>query len=256
MANEDLMRGPDETGLPNETDLSDAEMAAEMLGQSPDEMDVPFEDDADFVEVDMMEASMTAIGTVATEEFEGNQCLIGQAIVEGDASMSATAIGMLTAGSVGLHQGGAGVLVVEGDVAIEQGAAQLIVAKRVDMDQAGAGVMVVGDASVARSWVGLMAARNATVPDAPRVLIDAKAAPTLGCLPFGGLRLVAIAVFLGARRMAARLPRLPHWAHSVHGMPSHLRNVRMPEIPKLPDLPKMPDMSAIADMIAKLRHAG
>jgi hypothetical protein len=252
MANDDLMRGPDEMDLPVMPDLSDADTTADEFGRLPgDEVMV---DDSDYVEVEIMEASMTAIGTVSTEEFEGTQCAIGSAAVEGDASISASAIGIMSAGSVGLHQAGACVIVVDGDAAIEQGGAQLIVAQRVDMENAGACIMVSGEANVARSWVGLMAARNATISDDSRVIIDGRAALIIGGLLFGGLGLVALAVFLGARRMAARIPHLPSWAHTS-AMQARLRHLHMPDLPKVPDMPKLPDMSAIADMIARLRHS-
>jgi len=239
------MSGPDVMDLPDQPDMADEQMAGDQL----------LVDDSDYVEVEMMEASMTAIGTVSTEEFEGTQCAIGSAAVEGDASISASAVGLLTAGSVGLHQAGAAVIVVDGDAAIEQGGAQLIVAQRVDMENAGALVMVAGEASVARGWVGLMAARNATISDDSRVIIDGRAALIIGGLLFGGLGLVALAIFLGARRMASRIPHLPSWAHTS-AMQARLRHLHMPDLPKVPDLPKLPDMSAIADMVAKLRRAG
>lgn len=252
MTNDDFTRGPDEMDLPDQPGLTDEQMAAEELGGEYPGID----DDADFVEVEMMEASMTAIGTVSTEEFEGSQCLIGNVAIEGDASLSGSAVGMLTAGSVGLHQSGAMVIVVDGDAAIEQGGAQVVFAQSVGLENAGAGVLVAGDASVARSWVGLMAARNATISDDSRVVIDTRSALIIGGFLFGGLGLLAAAMMFAVHKRASRMPHMPNFAHG-YKLPANLRHMHMPDMPKVPDMPKMPDMPpALVDLIAKLRHAG
>lgn len=246
------------------SDTPEFEASAGMPEDLTDDMGEGFDE---MLEVVAMHATTTVIGSVATEEFDAEQCLIGNAAVEGDASIGASFVGMVSADSVGIHQGGAAVIVVDGDASIDQGGAQVIVAQTVGIDQGGAALLVAGEANLARSWVGVMAARNATLSDDSRVLIDTRAALIIGGLLFGGLGLVACAVFMGARRVAARIPRLPFARGRGHGMPmwyGHGRpsmpHVQMPDLPKMPDMPKMPDfskldLSAIADMVSKLRRA-
>jgi hypothetical protein len=260
MADEDIMRGPDEMDLPDQPGLSDAEMAAMDLGIDTEEEPLP--QGGDVLEVETMEAQMTVIGSVSSSEFSAVQSLIGSASVAGDAEISASVLGMMTAGSADVQQGGAVLMMIDGDASIDQGGAQVIVAQRVDVESGGAGVLVTNEASLARSWVGIMAARNATLSDDSRVVIDTRAALIIGGLLAGGLGLVAVAVLLGARRLALHLPHMPFTGHAhpamralrSHGLP-RVPHLQMPDIPKAPDMPKMPDLSALADLVAKLRRA-
>jgi len=206
--------------------------------------------DDDFVDVDIMEASMTAFARVSCDEFSARGSAIASASVAGDAEISASAVAALSADSVALRQSGAVALIVDADAALSQSAAQVVVARHVELESSGAGIVVTGDAAVARSWVGFMAARNAEFSDDSRVIIDTRAGLIIGGLLFGGLGLLAVAVYLGARRISERMPHLPH----LPGMHGHA----LPHIhrPNLADLPKLPEMPAFADMIAKLRNAG
>jgi hypothetical protein len=199
-----------------------------------------FEDE--FVDVDIMEASMTAFGTVSCGEFGATQSAIASASVAGDADISSSLVGAVSAESATLRQGAALAMVVSGDAAISQGGASLIVAKSVEMETAGVCCVVAGDASVARSWVGFMAARNAEISDDSRVIIDTRAGLIIGAFLLGGLGLLAVATYLGARRIAERRPHLPHLPH-------------MPQMPHLADLRRLPDLPAISAMVAKMRHA-
>jgi hypothetical protein len=232
-------------------------------------------EELDALEVVAMHATTTAIGSVNAEEFDAKQCAIGSATVDGDAAVGASLIGFLAANSVGVHQGGAAVMVVDGDVSIDQGAAQVIVAQTAGVEQGGVGVLVTGEATLARSWVGVMAARNATVSEDSRVIIDTRSALIIGGLLFGGLGLLGLCVFLAGRRVASRIPHMPWDRHAHRGLMGRLHGggrgrmarmvrarvremsgaVHVPDLPRMPDLPKF-DMSAIADMLAKLRHAG
>ena len=206
--------------------------------------------DDDFVDVDIMEASMTAFARVSCDEFSARGSAIASASVAGDAEISGSLVAALSADSVALRQGGAVALIVDADAALSQSAAQVIVARHVELESSGAGILVTGDAAVARSWVGFMAARNAEFSDDSRVIIDTRAGLIIGGLLFGGLGLLAVAVYLGARCNSERMPHLPH----LRGMHGHAHPQM--HLPSLADLPKMPDIPAFADMIAKLRNAG
>jgi hypothetical protein len=203
-----------------------------------------FEDE--FVDVDVVEASMTAFGSVNCGEFGATKSAIASAEVAGDADITMSMVGAVSAESVSLKQGATFAMVASGDAAISQGCSSVIVAKSVDMETAGACMVVAGDASVARSWVGFMAARNAQFSDDSRVIIDTRAGLIIGAFLFGGLGLLAVATYLGARRIAERMPHLPHLPHMPH----------MRQMPQLAHLRKLQEMPAVAEMIAKLRHAG
>jgi hypothetical protein len=177
--------------------MSDDEMTMQTPGMPEDEM---AGDESDVLEVVAMHASMTAIGSVSTEEFDASQCAIGTAAVDGDASIGASLIGVLSAGSVGVHQGGAAVMIVDGDVSIDQGAAQVVVARTVGIEQGGVGTLIAGEANLSRTWVGLMAARNATLSDDSRVVVDTRGALMIAGAVLGGLAMVAAAVSMGGRR--------------------------------------------------------
>jgi hypothetical protein len=251
MTDEDLMSGPDDTDLPDQAYLTDAEIAAEQMAE-----DFPMDED-DVLDVDTMEASMTAIGSVSAGELTATRSAIGSASVAGDVEISASVVGMLTAESVGVHQGVACMMMVDGDAAIEQGGAQLIVAQTAGLENGGVGILVANEVNAARSWVGVMAARNANISDDSRVIIDTRAALIIGGFLLGGMGLVACAVFLGARRIAQRMPHLP-WAgqRGRHGHMVSLPHVQLPDLPKMPEFPKMPDLPQFGDVVARFRRAG
>ncbi len=207
---------------------------------APDDA-IVFEED--FVDVDVMEASMTAFGSVNCGEFGASKSAVGSASVAGDADIERSVVGAINAESVTLTQGAALAMVVSGDAAISQGGASVVVARSVEIETGAACCVIAGDASVARSWVGFMAARNAQISDDSRVIIDTRAGLIIGAFLFGGLGLLAVATYLGARRIAERMPHLPH-------LPS------MAQMPHLADLRKMADSPAVAAMIARMRHAG
>lgn len=205
----------------------------------------------DFTDVDIMEASATAFGQVFCDEFGATGSAIASASVAGDAEITGSVIGALSADGVAMRQAAAMAMVVSGDVAVSQGGASLIVARHVEVETGGACCIVASEASVARSWVGLMAARNATISDDSRVIIDTRAGLIIGAFLFGGLGLLAAATYLGARRVADRMPHLPRLPHM-----GHMQRMAEMHMPHLGNLPKMPDLSAMTEAIAKLRHAG
>ena len=184
--------------------MPDSDMKAGESGVTEEDLletDDMSEEEFDTLEVVAMHASMTAIGSVHTEEFDATQCAIATAAVYGDASIGASVVGALSATSVGIHQGGASVMIVDGDVSIDQGAAQVVVARTVGIEQGGVGTLVAGEASLARSWVGLMVARNASLSEDSRVIVDGRSAIVIGAALLGGLAAVACAIFLGGRKM-------------------------------------------------------
>lgn len=234
MADNDFTHGPDEMNPPDEFGMP--------LEEEPIE-------DTGYVEVEAMEATMAAIASVSAEQFSATQSAIASATVAGPADVRASLVGMLSTGSLELHQSIAAAMIVDGDASIDQGGAQVMVARSVQIEGGGAVAIVADEANVARSWIGVMAARNATLSDDTRVLIDARGGLILGLLLLGGFGVVAGAIYMGARHLAARIPHLPH-PHVA--LPRH---VAMPKMPSRTDFPKLPDLSAVGKKLGRLRHA-
>lgn len=180
--------------------MSDSDLMADAAGAPEEDLADMADEEFDVLEVIAMHASMTAIASVRTEEFDAEQCAIATAAVEGDASIGASVVGVLSASSVGVYQGGAAVIVADGDVSIDQGAAQVIVARTVGIEQGGVGTLVAGEATLAHSWVGMMAARNATLSEDSHVIIEGRSVIIVAAALLGGLAAVACAIFFGGRR--------------------------------------------------------
>lgn len=188
----------------------------------------------DVLVVDSLTADMTAIGAADTDELTATQSAIGSATVERDATLHSSAAGMLTARDVTMHQSGSLAIMAEGDMEMSQSGAGLIMARTVEVHD-GVSVAVVADqANVARSWVGMAAAREISVSDDSHVIIDVRAALVIAAALLGGFALVGVALVLAGRRVADRLPRLPHADLSaLRGAPQ-----------------------SVAHAIAQMRHAG
>lgn len=211
-----------------------------------DETTVPtgsaIEDDAlveidELIEIDVMEASMSCMGSVQTGELEAMACAIGSASVDGDAFVSASAAGLVTAGYAEVRQGLAGAVVSDGEAKVSQSFTPLISARRVDMAGSANCLTFADEASATRSWIGLVAARNVTVSDDSRVIIDWRGAIILGLFMLGGFGIVAAVVWLTGRRVIGALSRISA------------------RIPHLPSMPHLPDLSRMVSAVARLRRA-
>ncbi|MDO8963424.1 MAG: hypothetical protein Q7W30_02915 [Coriobacteriia bacterium] len=208
---------------------------------APNDLDAPVDlldgIDDETVVVEVMEAHMTAIAAVDTNEFSANQSAVATASVEGDAYLNTSAVGMMTTDSATVRQSLAGAISSETDVMVTQSAVPLIIAKKVDLDSSASCMVVATEATAARSWVGLLAARNATLSEDSRVIIDWKAALILGACLLGGFGIIAVGVFFGARRIAGaisdlgdRIPKLP----DLSGL------ANLPHMPHMPHLSQIP----------------
>jgi hypothetical protein len=77
-------------------------------------------------------------------------------------------------------------------------------------------VTVADDVTATKSWIGLMAARNATLSEGSHVIIDWKGAVILGLCLLCGFGIVAMIAWFAARRIIGALadlrdtPHLPH----------------------------------------------
>ena len=172
------------------------------------------------VMVDSLNASMTALGSARTTSLTATQSALGNVSVEGDATVSASIVGMLSSGDVTLRQSAAGAVMADGDATVSQAFSPLIVGRKVETSGTVNCVTIAEESSVTRSWIGLMAARNATLHEGSRVVIDWRAALILGLLMLGGFGIIACVIWIVARRaieavssLSANLPHLPEVPH-------------------------------------------
>jgi hypothetical protein len=201
--------------------------------------------DLEPIVLEELHANMTAIGSAEAATLVASQSALGNVSVEGDAEVSASAVGGLsTIGSAAVRQSIVGAIMSDGEASLSQGMAPLIMAKRVDMSTSGACVVAADDVSVTKSWIGLMAARNATLSEDSRVVIDWRAALIIGALLMGGFAIVAVGVFLAGRRIADALGRATDKLPDLHNLP------HMPDLSHL-----QADLPAIIARIAKMRRA-
>jgi hypothetical protein len=189
------------------------------------------------VTVDSLSARMTAIGSAQTASLTATQSALGNVSVEGGATVSASMVGMLSAGDVTLRQSAVGAVMADGDASVSQAFSPLIVGRRVETSGTVNCLTVAEESSATRSWIGLMAARNATLLEGSRVLIDWRAALILGLVVLGGFGIVAVVVWLAARRVIAAVASV---------------SANLPHLPHLPQMPHIPEW---VGKLASMRHA-
>lgn len=205
-----------------------------------DTVTTPLEDfldeESDVIAVDLLQASMTAIASAETGELDATQSAIASLTTHGDAHVSGSAIGLLNGVTTNVKQSVAGAVIADANALVEQSLTPAIVARHVDVTGSASAVTVAEDVTATKTWIGLMAARNATLSEDSRVLIDWKGAIILGLFLLGGFGLVAVVVWFAARRVIgalaevrdslhlpgisslAHLPHVPEWVGKVVGM--------------------------------------
>lgn len=189
------------------------------------------------VMVDSLNASRTALGSARTTSLTAAQSALGNVSVEGNATVSASVVGMLSTGDVTLRQSAAGAVMADGNAAVSQSFAPLIVGRRVETSGTVNCMTIAEESSATRSWIGLMAARNATLHEGSRVVIDWRAALILGLFMLGGFGIIAGVIWLAARRMIQAVSSL---------------SANLPHLPHLPELPHIPEW---VGKLASLRRA-
>ena len=169
-------------------------------------------------EADEIRANGSAIGSATAGSLTATASAIGLANIDGDAHITVSAVPIVrTTGGATFSQAYASAVIVGGDMQIHQAASPVIIGKSLDASQVGAAVVVTGDAQLAHSTIGLLLSRSATVSDDSRVLLSTKAAIIIACAFLGGFALVALALIMGAQRVAEWRPE-----------------IKLPELPSLP----------------------
>ena len=178
-----------------------------------------------------LQASLSAIGTVHTEQFEAVGSAVGFASVDGDATITASASPIVHAkGDIHVRQAYTSAVVAGGTVDMSQSLAPIIVGKKLSVNQGGGVVMLAGEAKVKNGFVGVLLAPSATVSEDSRVLLSTAGALIIAAALLGGFAIVAAVMVIGARRILS-------WRPAVH----------MPDV----HVPAMPDFAAMAEKIRK-----
>ena len=164
------------------------------------------------VNADTVSAAASAIATAKTGSLDATGCAVGLAQVDGDANICLSAAPIVSAkGDATFRQAYASAFISGGDVSISQGGAPLIIGREITIDTGGAAALVASDVKVRRGWIGLLFARHADVSEDSRVLLDTKGALILAAVLLGGFGLVAVALYLSARRVSEWRPEWPAW---------------------------------------------
>lgn len=150
------------------------------------------------VTADDMQANLSAVGIAKTDWFESIGSAVGAAVVDGDAEISTSAVPLLIAkGDADFHQAYASAFVAGGTVRVHQGGSPLMIAKKLKVEQGGGMVMIAGKAKVKRGFVGVLFSRSTEISEDSRVLVTGRGAAFISAALFGGLAVMALALFSG-----------------------------------------------------------
>jgi len=165
-------------------------------------------------QADTFSAALSAIATAKTGSLEatGSAVLLTQA--DGDVNISLSAAPIVSAkGNATFRQAYASAFISGGDVSISQGGAPFIIGREIAIESGGAGAIVAGEVSVRRGWIGMLIARNSEVSEDSKVLLDTKGAMILAAALLGGFGIIAVALYLGAKRVSTWRPAMPAFHH-------------------------------------------
>lgn len=150
------------------------------------------------VTADDVQANLSAVLMAKADWFESIGSAVAIASVEGDAEINTSAVPLLIAkGDIDFHQAYASAVVAGAAVNVHQGGSPFMLAKQLKIEQGAGAVIVAGEATVERSFVGFILARNANVSEDSRVLLDGKSAAIIAAGLFGGLGLLAFSLMRG-----------------------------------------------------------
>lgn len=145
-----------------------------------------------------LQTNLSAVGFARTEWLESIGSAVGVAMVGGDSEISTSMTPLvITKGNTDFHQAYASAMIAGGTVRVHQGGSPLMLARKLRVKQGGAGVMVAGDAKVKRSFVGILFSRHTELSEDSKVLVTGTGATIISAALFGGLALVAYAIFGG-----------------------------------------------------------
>jgi hypothetical protein len=207
-----LWETPESDGGADESTAADFDSAQSAGNETPDAApelegaptDLGNEADWEEIEADIAEISSSAVMRVSAEEAAIASSAVGLVTAQGDVTMQAAAAAVIIAsGDVTLDKGGANAVIAGHDIAIERGVGSTFIAGNdIRINQGGGGLFVASKIKVKRGFVGVLLAREATVSEDSRVILDRTSAAWFGGL-LGAVLVLGFGVLFGARRRRA-----------------------------------------------------
>jgi len=157
-------------------------------------------------------ATGSAIATARTNSLTTTASAVGLVQVDGDSTVSLSAVPlMVTRGNAEFRQAYASAFIAGGDVSVSQGGAPLIAGKTIEIEAGGGGVLLARKASISHGWVGVLLATDAQLSEDTKVVMTTRIALMIMAALLGGFGLVALALYLGARRLSEWKPDFRLW---------------------------------------------
>lgn len=192
---------------------------------------------AEFVEAPELHASMSTLGNANAEHLKASFSAIGSAKagmleatgsaialskVEGDAEFTLSSTPFVYAkGDAAMRWSYASAFVAGSEVTLSQSVTAATVARKVTFDAGASAAVVAGKASIRRGWVGLLLSGKTELHDGARVVIGTRGALIIAAALLGGFGFIALAVYLGARRLSTWRPELPDLAELMRSYRHH-----------------------------------
>ncbi|HET6352326.1 MAG TPA: hypothetical protein VFG89_09395 [Coriobacteriia bacterium] len=179
----------------------------------------------DGVETPTLEASLSAIASAKAGSISATGSAVGMASSAGDfdAQLSVVVLGAAK-GMGSVKQSYVSAFVASDGLAVSQSVVPLGVAKTIIFEQSGAIVVGAAETKVRGGFVGLLLSGHTDIADDSRVLMDTRAAIIVACALLGGLGLVALALYLSAKRLTAWRPAIS--MPSLRDLPKALERFR------------------------------
>lgn len=159
------------------------------------------------LEADIVDATGCAFARASTSDLGMGASAIALAEVHGDAWARFSAVALAYAeGDITLSTSYTSAVVAGGVVEMKTSLAPVVAGKEVSLDTSWACIAAGGEVTVENSWVGIVISPDATIAENSRVLITPRVGLLIGAFLFGGLGLIALAIYVGARRLAEWRP--------------------------------------------------
>lgn len=164
---------------------------------------------AQSLNAETVEASLSAIASARVNSLKTTGSAVGLATVGRDAQISTSAAGILNAkGNATVNQSYVQGFVGAEHVDLHQAASAAVIARTVTFDHSVSAVTMSAETEVNSGFIGILLSGRANVSENARVVLTGRALAVLAAALLGGLGLVAIAVWWGAREIATKLPKV------------------------------------------------
>lgn len=161
------------------------------------------------VDTEALDASLSAIASAHTGSLKASGSAVGLADVSGNAEIGTSAVGIMTTQGDGtVKQSYLQAFVAGERVDMQQSASAAVIARTITFDRSASLISLSGDAEVRSGTVGILLSGRSSISENARVIVTGRTLAVLALVLFGGLGLIAVAVYFGAQEIASKLPEL------------------------------------------------